>query len=820
MHLFARHRAQPPCPAPRIASVLRPSLRFRFWLALVIGYSGVANFDWVIACVGAEPSEHLRSKAGAKLDQTLAGHPFLHQYCADCHSGTSAESGFDIEQLEEPTSQTSSVERWTELYDRVRQGEMPPQDGAQPSSEQVDDFLNLVRPALVRADRARRETVLRRLNRVEYQNTIEDLLQIDIDVTKHLPEDQSAGGFDTNGQALSLSTELLQTYLKTARLALDAAIVTRQRPDTIQFTTDAMGEVKRYLEKGGYGIDDDRIVVYTTPRGQYSKISSRSRRVPERGRYQIEFTAAAVHTDEPLVFMVTASDFGRSSEYQRLGFFEVGREPKRFTIEATLEKNGAVQYFALGLPKWIKQPALGEYPGVGFGPTTITGPLYPQWPPPSHENLIGTVLLDDGQLPDAQTILRRFMPRAYRRPVSKVEIERRVQLVRQSLGQGRSFQEALQLSLAAVLCSPDFLYLAETTEPDRPFIDDYELASRLSYFLWSSMPDEELFATAEAGLLSRPDMLRQQVERMLSDEKADEFVRHFVGQWLRLRDIDETTPDSKLYPEFDDLLRVGMVAEAEAFFRHLLDENLPVYHFIDSDFVMLNRRMAEHYGIDGAGGLQWKPYPVPDGNPRGGVLTMAGVLKVTANGTVTSPVLRGVWVLENILATPPPPPPPNVPGLEPDVRGATTIRDQLARHRDLPNCRQCHLKIDPPGFALEAFDPIGQYRRWYRTSEGPKVKVGGRYMSYRRGPTVDSSGVLSDGSSFQNVVEWKQLLLERKDEFAAALTSKLLAYGLGREVGFSDRPAITKIVADTRGDGNGLRDLIHAITQSETFRRH
>lgn len=769
---------------------------------------------------GSEPPAPHGPDTGGTATESLAAHPFLQQYCADCHSGSSAESGFDIAQLEDPNHSPAAVHRWSDLYGRVRQGDMPPEDGSQPSPEEVQAFLSLVRPPLVQADRRHRETVLRRLNRVEYQNTIEDLLQIDIDLTNRLPEDQSAGGFDTNGEALALSTELLQRYLETARLAIDQAVVTEERPETVSFTTDAMHEVKRYLKDGGYGLDDDRIVVYTTPRGQYSKISSRSQRVPERGRYRIEFTAAAVNATEPIVFMVTASDFGPSSEHQHLGFFEAGPEPKRFTIEATLDEKDAVQYFALGLPGWIKQPAFGSHPGVGFGPTTITGPLHPQWPPRGHQNLIGDVDLQNGDATDAERILRRFMPKAYRRPVTEAEVERRLELVKRSLSEGRTFEEALKVGLAAVLCSPDFLYLEETVEPGRPFVNDFELASRLSYFLWSSMPDKDLFALASAGKLAQPDVLRQQVRRMLSDPKADQFISRFVGQWLRLHEIDETTPDSKLYPEYDDLLRAGMVAEAEAFFRYLLDENLAVSHFIDSDFVMLNRRLAEHYGIEGVEGLELKPHPVPEGNPRGGVLTMAGILKVTANGTVTSPVLRGVWVLENILADPPPPPPPNVPGLEPDIRGATTIRQQLAQHRANANCRQCHQKIDPPGFALEAFDPIGLHRQWYRTSEGPKLKVDGRYMSYRQGPPVDSSGVLPGGAEFQNVVEFKRLLLQRKEPFAAALTGKLIAYGLGREIGFSDQPTIEKIVAQTGGGDAGLGDLIHAIVQSEAFRRY
>ena len=346
------------------------------------------------------------------------------------------------------------------------------------------------------------------------------------------------------------------------------------------------------------------------------------------------------------------------------------------------------------------------------------------------------------------------------------------------------------------------------------------LASRLSYFLWSSMPDEELFRVAEQGKLRDPEMLRRQVERMLRDPKSEAFTENFTGQWLGLRAIDDTMPDRKLYPEFDNLLAVSMVQETERFFREILDRNLSLTHFVDSDFAMLNGRLAEHYGIPGVSGLEFRKVSLPPDSPRGGVLTMASVLKVTANGTTTSPILRGAWVLDRILGMPPPRPTVDVEAVEPDIRGATTIRDQLAKHRDNPACATCHTKIDPPGFALENFDVIGGWRERYRSiGRGEPAVVDGRRMRYRFGPVVDASDVLPDGRRFRGIEEYKRLLLDDKDQLARALTEKLLAYATGADpITTADRPSIEAIVNRVRGRDYRFRSLVHEVVQSDTFR--
>jgi hypothetical protein len=320
-------------------------------------------------------------------------------------------------------------------------------------------------------------------------------------------------------------------------------------------------------------------------------------------------------------------------------------------------------------------------------------------------------------------------------------------------------------------------------------------------------------------------VLRAQVERLLSDPKASDFTENFTGQWLDLRDISFTEPDRTLYPEFDELLKVSMVKETHRFFEEILAKDRSLLEFVDSDWLILNERLAKHYGIDGVTGQEFRVVQRPPNSVRGGVLTQASILKVTANGSNTSPVVRGVWLLENIMGEHIPPPPAGVPAIEPDIRGATTIREQLDKHRNIQSCAVCHRKIDPPGFALESFDVMGAQRDWYRTvGEGERVdkyieKNANVRVRYRKGRDVDSSGTAATGQDFSDIRDFKQLLLQDKDQIARGLTRKLLTYGLGRSLGFSDRQAVQQIVAQLKIQNYRFRSLIHEITQSEAFRK-
>jgi len=743
---------------------------------------------------------------------------FVARHCTACHDETTREGGLDLKQVTGALEDRPQIDRWARIYDRVARGEMPPESEPRPDETEKRDFLGAIAEPLRGADRQRREVVQRRLNRDEYQNTIRDLLSIDVELRSLLPADQQAAGFDNNGEALAISAELMGQYLLAAEAALDAAIVHGPQPPMTTFVVDPGSEVTKDIPKF-YTRDQDRTVIHTTDNGNYSKLSTRPKRTPLAGRYRFRFEAATYNSPQPIVFNARVSDFhGLSATNIPLGYFEATSQPKRFEIEGKVGERSAIQFFLLGLPTWINDVTKGTHPGVGFGPVEVSGPLYDQWPPASHRQLLGEVDLAKGNIEDAERIFKGFVPRAFRRPARAGEVERYVALVRRRIEAGRPFESSLRAGLTAILCSPHFLYLCEEPAADRPRISDHELASRLSYFLWRSLPDAELLARAEAGTLHDPAILRGQVERLLSDPRRNRLIDDFTGQWLRLREIDATTPDPKLYPGFDDYLKFSMIEESHAFFRTVLDDDLPLRSFLDSDFAMLNGRLGEHYGIDSADGVEVRRTPLPQGSIRGGVLTQGAVLKVTANGTSTSPVPRGVWVLENLLGQTVPPPPPNAGGIEPDIRGATTIREQLDKHRRNESCNVCHRHIDPPGFALESFDPTGKFREQYlRFQVNPEHadKGWGRVVPAGK---VDPSGVLSTGERFADLRELKQHLLKSEERFARCLTEKLMTFALGRELGFSDRDAVDAIRKRNLAEGGGLRSLVHAIIESPTFK--
>ena len=743
---------------------------------------------------------------------------FFEQHCYDCHDDDTQKGGLNLLEVKPDFSDRSKVLRWTDILDRIVAGEMPPKKKARPDPGAIETLVNWVHPRLTAGDRGLREVAQRRLNRVEYENTIHDLLHIDISLKHLLPEDQELHGFDNNGAALAISATHMARYLEAARLAVSEAIVTGPEPEEKTWTVSAHREVERYLEGGQYGYVDERVITYMSNKSQYSKISTRDKRLPERGRYRFSWEALAVNSDKPLVFSVNASDFNKvAAQFTTLDFYEAPTRPKRFEFEAVMGRKYAIQFFVHGLPTWINSPAKGTYPGVAFGPVTITGPLNDAWPPESHRELLGEIDLQTAGISEAKAVLAGFAPRAFRRPVGDQELAPYLGLVKERLDSGRSFEDALSVGLVAVLCSPRFLYLDETGGDER--VDGHQFAARLSYMLWSSKPDAELSGLATAGELAGSATVHQQVERMLKDPRSQQFVENFVGQWLHLRDIDETTPDSKLYGEYDELLQFSLLDESKAFFRHLLDENLSIHNCLDSDFIMINQRIATHYAIEGVKGLELRKVSLQPDSVRGGVLTQGAVLKVTANGTTTSPVLRGVWVLENILGQTPRPPPPNVAGIEPDIRGAETIREMLDKHRNTESCAACHRAIDPPGFALEAFDPVGKYREKYlRFFVNPQHADKG-WGKVLPDADVDASGQLATGEAFGGVREFKSLLLRDKSQFAECLTEKFLTYGLGRELGYSDRPLVHQIAKSAGAKGYGMRSLVHDVIASDAFRR-
>jgi hypothetical protein len=497
-------------------------------------------------------------------------------------------------------------------------------------------------------------------------------------------------------------------------------------------------------------------------------------------------------------------------------------------------------------------------PGITCDWFDIEGPLHDVWPPASHRLLFGDLPLvefkpdqhpnirppkrvavrrevgagknepdpetgiwtvhSDQPLVDADRLLATFLPRAFRRPVDAAVRQAYVDRVQDRLKAGDCFETAMRWAYRAALCSPDFLYHVEPAGA----LDDYALASRLSYFLWNSLPDAALLDLAATGQLHTAEVLRAQVERMLTDPKSQRFVEDFLGQWLKLRQIASTDPDRKLYPEFSAYLQDSMVAETRAYFRELLDKNLDSSHLVKSDFAMLNEKLAVHYGIPGVSGSQIRRVPLPPDCPRGGFLTQGAILKITANGTTTSPVPRGAFVMSRLLGLPPDPPPANVPAIEPDVRGAKTIREQLEMHRTDMVCASCHAKMDPPGFAMEAFDVIGGFRTRYRSiGEGDPAPRGSIDpfigISFKLGPAVDPSSVLPDGRTFRDIQEFQSLIAADSRRLLQNLTEQFAIYGTGREIAFSDRDAIASIVSGTQSSGGGIRTLIHQLVQSPYF---
>ncbi len=440
-----------------------------------------------------------------------------------------------------------------------------------------------------------------------------------------------------------------------------------------------------------------------------------------------------------------------------------------------------------------------EGPRIRVHEIEIEGPLDDQWPTASHVAIFGN---DAPMMENATQILKRFASRAFRRPVTSEELEPLVALAQSQHAAGRSPLDALKAAVKATLCSPHFMFLEEPPGE----LDDWAIASRLSYFLWSAMPDNTLFRLAAVGELHKPAVLTAQTRRMLADPRASAFTENFTGRWLDLYKLGSMPPSGQDFRTYyRDGLESAMRTETQMFFRYLLQENLSLDRFLDADFAFVNPALARHYGLPAWQGREFRKVTLSDPR-RGGLLGQASVLTVSANGVDTSPVVRGVWVMENILGTHPTPPPPDVKPLEPDIRGATTIREQLEKHRTVATCNDCHRKIDPLGFALESFDPIGSWRERY-------VTAGQKY-----GPPVDPSGELPDGKKYDNIVGFKKLLSARSDQFARCLTEKLLSYATGRTLIPADRPEVNRIVADTKANGNGLQDVILAIVQSEVFR--
>jgi hypothetical protein len=502
-------------------------------------------------------------------------------------------------------------------------------------------------------------------------------------------------------------------------------------------------------------------------------------------------------------------------------------------IHASLHESG-VTY------RPTEMPFQGEV--IGLESFQSIGPQIAAWPPESHRRVLGDVPLkaippkdlrrvpEASGLPflsfvpaptepasDAARLVEAFVRRAFRRTIPQSIVDAYVKIAHDQLRAGAAFQDALFAAYQAALASPDFLYFQEQTGR----LDGEALANRLAYFLWRSPPDEPLLAAARAGKLAEPAELRSQVERLLDDPRSERFVNDFTDQWLKLRELEFTMPDPDLYPEYheDFELLDALPRETHAYFAELVRGDLGVSHVVDSDFAFLNRRLATLYGIEGVEGTDLRKVKLPPGHVRGGLLTQAAVLKVTANGTSTSPVVRGVWLMDRILGSPPPPPPADVPAIEPDLSGAVTIRDQLSKHREVVTCAMCHKSIDPPGFALESFDVLGGFRTHYRALGVKPIDATFRRVKvkYGTGLPVECGGETDAGKKFADIREFKRVLLEDRPRLARNLVERFVTFATGAPVRFGDRPDVAAIVTRLEAKNYGIRSMIHEVVASRMF---
>ena len=764
---------------------------------------------------------------------------FAEAHCIKCHGPEKQKGDLRLDTLGPPTAGVAEADAWSLIADAIETGDMPPRKEPQPDAVETEKAVDWVQAQLAAA----LEPIpgLRRMNREEYENTVHDLLGIDTPLAELLPEDSEVQGFDNVATGLGISSVLLEKYLDAADVAFEG-VFRRIEPLEPSTRRAVLMEKKENQDsvagkKGGV-ISVDGAFVDFTPGWPPARVDEAHPIEPGTYRCRIAVFPHDPGEHRTLTVAVFAGPLFGDGKRRFMGMFDAtgtSENPRIIEFTSHLEAGHTLHVLPWVYPEHVTWRDKHEKrPGVGTLWVETHGPLDQDFPSQAQIDLFGeseTLSLEEGASyylrhrrgvlshyidssaprEDLERMIRRLVPRAFRRPVDEELVQPFVDLALARLDAGNTFEQAARAGFVAVLCSPHFLMLHR-----EPEVDDFEIASRLSYFLWSSMPDEELLALAEKGELSNPAVRRQQVDRMLQDPKRQRFVENFTGQWLDLREIDFTTPDKNLFPEYDELLMRSMLAETRGFFAHILDENLSVMNFIDSDFAVLNQRLAEHYGIPGIRGHEeFRLVELDEDSVRGGVLTQGSVLKVTANGTSTSPILRGIWILDRILGQPAPPPPPGVPAVEPDIRGAINIRDQLEKHREEESCARCHVRIDPPGFALEEFNAIGGHREWYRSlGEGERV---GNIKSYRKGQPVQKGDQWPDGTSFADFREFRDQLLDRPELIVRSLAEKMMVYGTGRPVTAADQAAVDTVVEETMKSGSGLVSLIHAVVESEFF---
>ena len=724
--------------------------------------------------------------------------PMLEQYCIDCHAEVYAEGGIILDRFADREAAVGDAETWLRVLDAVEGRLMPPADMPQPTVEELEAVVSWIERDVIASragSAAPPPVVLRRLNRQEYDNTIRDLIGLDLGLSASFPQDEIGFGFDNVGSALNVSPIHVEKYLDAAERALDAAIVAPSVEGlapaeliglrTYPLPLGGSVEFEHALKPGRYLADFSLVrvrVAESVPPPRLVIGFGSDRRTVEAARVQ----------DETVVYRYWLN-VAEGDDTVHVSVAPGQSEAEVLGTEAITALDGGDQRY-------------GDDRGLHVDSMVVRGPA-PDGAgglPESHRRIlfVDPGPGDEGRIEAARRVIERFSTRAFRRPADPDEVEGILDLFRLAHDRGESFERSVQVALSSVLVSPRFLYLVEPDEAegDRP-LDDFELASRLSYFLWSSMPDDEMSRLARDGTL-RSD-LRRQVDRMLDDPRADAFVSNFVGQWLQLRKLDGVARDESLFPGFDDELRDAMRRETELFFADLLRENRSALELLDSDHTFVNEELARHYGIDGVSGGEFRRVSL-EGRPRGGVLTQASVLTLTSNPNRTSPVKRGQWILQQILGTPPPPPPPDVPELGEgnEAAEAASLRERLELHRSNPECASCHSQMDPLGFALENFDAIG---RW-RDSDGDSP--------------IDPSGELAGGLAFDDAEGLRRILVESSaKKFSRTLVEHLMTYALGRGLVPDDYPTVEAVRERLVEDDHRIRSILYGIVESDNFQR-
>jgi mono/diheme cytochrome c family protein len=808
---------------------------------------------------------------GAQDTATPAIRTFLGTYCAECHGPEKQKAERRFDQLALPIVKADTLLEVQDIIDQLNLGEMPPEKAKKhPAPAEVAAVVahltQLAAAAQARLASTGGQTVLRRLNRREYLNTVSDLFALNLamfDPTTKFPRDQSVQHMDNIGDALKTSGYLLAQYVDAADQIVEKALATPKPPAerTWRFTDNFQQQPELRYSHGR--VQNFRYMCLyesaqsTQHEGAYGPLLAFAQGVPADGTYEIRVKAEAKNRQHPYDQKIFGTDpampfrLGVVAGQAKVGplhqpqpiepqlgetivkdevaewhtfrvWLDRGFTPRftfpNGTLSIRTTWNRILRQYNSSFPAELRDTTgivvarevvqrHGFPPHIRIHEVEIRGPLNPAWPTASQRAILG----DQPFTPDrTREILTTFATRAYRRPVLPDEVDRLLAVVARRQQSGQTPFDALKDGLKTVLCSPAFLYLAEPSSavsaaPADRRLNAHALAARLSYFLWSTTPDPELTRSANTGELLQPNVLLAQTRRLLASPRADAFIHGLLDSWLNLRTLGDMAPDRGTFLRYyAEDLQSAMKRETQLFTRDLLDRNASIVRFLDADYTFANRPLARLYGlpnaIDGATGHEFRRIPV-DPTQRGGLLGQASVLTVSANGIETSPVIRGVWLLENILGTPPAPPPDNVPPIDPDIRGAKSMREILTKHRDNPSCFECHRKIDPLGFALEKFDPIGAWRQ-----------------TYEKNAPIDTSGELPGGHRFADVAGLKRVLVERKPQFARMLTERLLTYACGRRVEPLDRPAIDAILAATKPADYPFRDLLEQVVLSPTFR--